>query len=88
MGRIRHTGYMLLVDDKGRHEADTFTCAHCQRIVRIQKGSGRTRGWCGHCGKPVCGNAVCMKSCTPFMKKVEAQERSSEIMRRLGLGNQ
>jgi len=80
----RPTGYAMLVDPWARvQECDTFTCAHCQRIVFVKPGASASDcgGWCGQCAKPICGPCAGKGECTPFLKKLEQYERG----RRAGL---
>jgi hypothetical protein len=54
-------------------EADVQTCAHCQKIIKMQQWDADV-GWCRYECKPVCG--PCNKrmqthGCEPFLKQIE-----------------
>ena len=64
-----------------REEADIRTCAHCQRIINMQKWK-LDGAFCHKCNAPICGNdnPACVLEnklfgCMPFMKKLEAFTR-------------
>lgn len=46
-------------------EADMLHCPHCDGWWEVVPGSGRTRGWCVHCGRAHCGGPQCW-TCRPF----------------------
>lgn len=83
--RPRQRGYIVYDTPEGKVERDTFTCAHHGGIVEVVRGSGERRGWCGNCGRPTCGAKAC-DPCSPFMKALEAQERSAKLMQTIGRG--
>lgn len=78
-------GYGVINDpDKGVFERDTFTCAHCQKIVAVppKADAADMGGWCFKCDKMIC------PGCAEFaqrnhnhmnweeqMAKMEARER-------------
>ena len=81
------TGYAIITDPyAGSQESDTYNCAHCQFAVHVHFGSGIKRGYCPMCNAPLCGRATCNKECTPFMRKIEAQESRYRLHRALELG--
>lgn len=43
---------------------ETLTCRHCQTAWIIQKGSGKTRGFCTRCMGYTCGGPDCI-ACIP-----------------------
>jgi hypothetical protein len=67
----------------GTHEADTFTCWHCGRIVHVRARASPDEfgSMCRNCMKMVCPTCA-DKGCTPFLKKLEELEKK-EQMRRL-----
>ena len=67
-------GYLLIEDNDGISEHDLLRCVHCQYQWRVEKGSGKTRGWCLRCSGPTCGAGACYP-CVPFERKLEALER-------------
>lgn len=80
-------GYGVLSRDDGRVvEIDTFTCKHCQRIVRVpvKASPSDCGGWCALCCAPVC-KACAGADCVPFEKQLEASERRGQLFRSLGL---
>lgn len=50
----------------------TVQCAHCQFSWRLEKGSGRLRGWCFNCNGFVCGPACA--ECVPLGRRLENVE--------------
>lgn len=80
----RAQGYATVTDpEKGLVERDTFTCGHCQRIVFVQPGTHSSGDvtMCWQCATPVCQRCVAKQECTPFMRKLEAQEAQDRIRR-------
>jgi hypothetical protein len=72
-----HTkGAGYFVNDKDlrtRQEADVQTCAHCQRILLMQKWK-EEGGWCAREMKPLClpcADRALMFGCEPWMKQLE-----------------
>jgi hypothetical protein len=72
-------GGAFVVSGPGKtRECDTFTCCHCNRIVRVpvKVRPEDLGGFCTMCSKPVCPQCHAKGSCTPFEKwldKVEAR---------------
>lgn len=56
-------------------EWDTFTCAHCQHVVRFRKmaEAHELGGHCTLCDKMICSHCV-GKPCEPFEEKIRAAE--------------
>jgi hypothetical protein len=77
------TGYATLVDPAffGGHpkEADTFTCAHCNRIVHVKplKPLDDLGGWCSFCAGLICRSCVGERRCDPFEEKLKRWEAKS-----------
>jgi len=71
-------GYAFSFDAEGiRQEADSFTCAHCNRIVFVKPKCDPSDlgGFCRLCTKMICPKCVDIGSCDPFEKKLERQEK-------------
>jgi hypothetical protein len=62
---------------RGLFESPTITCSHCQRIVILNPGRTRERGYCQKCDHYVCDQCnlarVQTGVCVPFMAKIEQQ---------------
>ncbi len=74
---MRPGGYAFSFDVDGvRQEADTFTCAHCNRIVVVKPkcSPDDLGGMCRLCMKMTCPACVARGSCDPFEKKLARQE--------------
>ncbi len=56
-------------------EAPTITCSHCQRVVILNPGRGRTRGYCPKCDHYLCDwcEAARVRTgiCKPFSQVIE-----------------
>jgi hypothetical protein len=63
-------------------ECQTFTCGHCQAIVKVQPGIGSASdgtGLCKVCMSMVCKRCNAAGKCTPWeeqMEKIEARDRA------------
>jgi len=78
--------YIQILDPEapgGLIEQDSFSCAHCNRIVIVEPGSGRERGICQRCRKLVCGRKACMDRCDPIEAKIERMEQRQNLQRSL-----
>lgn len=66
-------------------ECDTFTCAHCNRIVHVPpKPQPMPGGTCALCGfKLICDQCVDKGTCDPLEKKLERIEASARFFRAL-----
>ena len=82
----RAQGYAIVTDATGNHEADTFTCGHCQKIVTVGPGLPPEDfgGFCKVCSSLICKHCVGLP-CVPWEKKMELIERSAKLHRDLGL---
>lgn len=58
-----------------QEEHDTFTCGHCQRIVRVppRANPADVGGMCYQCTHLICPRCV-GQGCVPFEKSLEAAE--------------
>ncbi len=75
-------GYGFSFDPGGiRQEADTFTCAHCNRIVIVRPkcDPADLGGFCRLCTKMICPSCVDIGSCDPFEKKLERKEKEYRL---------
>lgn len=70
-------GYSIIVDPAFNNptEADTFTCRHCNTVVRVKPmcDPAEMGGRCTLCDKLICKHCV-GKGCDPFEKKLERLE--------------
>lgn len=90
----RPGGTILVVDPDpprgtpGVREVDTFTCAHCQRLVEVpvRASPADCGGWCGRCAKPVCGPCADTGVCDPWERQLERLEARDRFLRSIGLG--
>ena len=66
----------------GTFEADTFTCAHCNRIVHVKPFAPMDEfgSMCRLCMKMVCPTCA-DGSCVPFERRLELQEASDRARR-------
>lgn len=87
-------GYLTVADPEAPTiERDTFTCAHCQKIVIVAPMGAVTDpgkpqdigGFCRACYKNVCGRCADSGVCRPFEKWLEEQE-SRDRLRKSILG--
>jgi hypothetical protein len=79
---FRAGGYLTITGPDNPKERDTYTCCHCNKIVVVKPGSGKTRGFCFMCKKPHCGAKTCY-ACIPFEAKLEAMEGKKRLYRKL-----
>ena len=80
-------GYACSFDVLGvRHEADTFTCAHCNKIVIVKSGCNPDDlgGICYICTKMVCPICVDAGICDPLEEKLKRAEASHHARRSYG----
>lgn len=77
----RNAGYLINNQNfnvrGGRQEADIQTCAHCQRILKMQQWA-QDGAFCRKCWAPICGtdNPICVREhqlygCVPFLRRIE-----------------
>jgi len=68
-------------------EHETFTCAHCQRIVHVppRAAPASLGGVCKQCMGLVCPACVAAAQCDPFEKKLGRAEARSRFLRSAGL---
>lgn len=80
-------GYLLVTGPDGKVEHDTFTCAHCQRVVlvKVKAPASDCGGWCGRCAKCICPSCAAKPGCTPFEKKLERIEARARLLAAVGV---
>jgi hypothetical protein len=72
----RAQGWLIVTNTDGStDEADTFTCAHCQKIVpcRAKQSPYELGGFCRLCDRLICSKCA-GRDCAPFMRQIEAAE--------------
>lgn len=76
----RPQGYATISGPDKVVECDTFTCAHCQRIVHIPPrcDPANIGGHCRLCDGLICPSCV-GKGCTPWERKMEEAERREAL---------
>lgn len=81
-------GYATIVEP-GRQtvEIDTFTCAHCNRIVHVKPRANPedVGGLCKMCMGLVCPSCMANAACDVFEKKLERIEARDRFRRSAGL---
>ena len=79
-------GYAAITSPDGVREADTYQCAHCQRITHVKAGAKAEDlgGLCKQCMGLICSRCV-GHACRPFEKWLEAEEASYHARRSYGL---
>jgi len=71
--------------DSDQHEADTWTCNHCNRLVHAPVIKKDTEYFfCRQCMARIC-DPCADHPCIPFMKKIEEQEERAYRLRCLGV---
>lgn len=78
---LRQQGSLRLDDDKGVVEHDTITCAHCNGIYIVPHRHEETNRrppaqFCFVCKDAICPRCI-GKGCVPFMKRVDAAEKTN-----------
>lgn len=85
----RPRGYALIVDGGTgqKTEFDTFTCCHCNTVIRIPVGakSEDMGGYCTMCMENICTACADHGRCTPFEKQLEAVEARGRLLASMGL---
>ena len=67
-------------------ERDTFTCAHCNKVVIVQpmQRPEDLGGMCKHCMGMICPQCL-DKGCTPFEEKLKQWEANEAARRSYGV---
>ncbi len=76
---LKPGGYGLIITPGEKDvEFDTFTCAHCCRVVRVAPGDEMCG--CRKCGylKRICDACEKLGTCRPFEKWLDEQEKKIE----------
>ena len=85
MSLFRHRGYMETITPDGNREADTCTCQHCGKIVRIKPfcdpADIEFGGMCKVCGGFICAQCYGKNRCDPLERKLERAEASYHARR-------
>lgn len=86
----RAQGYAVWTDpslDQITRERDTFTCAHCNKIVIVEPKADPASlgGFCRLCMKNVCGPCADQGKCEPFEKKLEKMEARARMFKSIGV---
>lgn len=82
-GRVNFDGLRCEEIGIGASETDTFTCAHCNRVIHVKARSQGDDYFCRNCMASICPPCA-DHPCIPFMKKVEAQEERTRRLQSLG----
>jgi uncharacterized protein with PIN domain len=85
MNRAR--GFIQFIGPEGTTEFETFTCAHCNRIVRMphpdspeeMKLKVRDVRHCHQCDSMTCPECARRATCEPFEKWLDAYERRERL---------
>jgi hypothetical protein len=82
-------GYLIITGPDGPAvEADTISCAHCQRVVimPVRTTDVPDGGWCMTCARALCGPCADAGVCTPFEKRLARAESRGRLLASVGLG--
>jgi len=75
----RPGGVKITMEPYGRvHEVDTFTCAHCQRVIEVppKLPPEEMGGFCTCCAKLVCSKCHASGICRPIEQRlIEAEAK-------------
>jgi hypothetical protein len=95
----RAKGYsQIIVPGEATEEIETFTCAHCNRIVRMQKDvtlqglamairqgkEKRDIRRCHSCDALICPTCIGVPQCQPFEKQLRAYEQRERLILAVG----
>jgi hypothetical protein len=89
----RAKGYIQFIDPLYTEEYETFTCAHCNSIVRMQKDVSlqsldmairmgkekRDIRRCHSCDMLICPKCISAPTCVPFEKKLREYEQRERL---------
>lgn len=88
----RPQGYSVLTDPEAPTiERDTFTCAHCQRIVQVppRADPASMGGICGGCAGLICPACTDRRQkggpCIPWEEQMNRQLARQDALRSYGL---
>lgn len=80
----RALGFSRECGPDGNVEVETFTCAHCLRIIEIEKGADIGK-MCGPCHAMICPGCVKRGICDPFEKALERAEARARLHQAAGV---
>jgi hypothetical protein len=84
---LRPHSLIIVTSGDGKETVtDCLQCVHCQKVMRVVRGSGRKRGFCFKCMGPTCGTEAC-QSCVPVEKGLEIEEKAFAEVARSIMGN-
>lgn len=81
-GRINRALGHVLVSGPGAEEFETYTCAHCSRVRRMQKAANEQDAGklCMACYAMMCQECMKLGHCEPFERKLEAIESRARLL--------
>lgn len=79
----RGFGEMQQTDELGTHSYETYTCAHCNTVHRVDPQ--KSPPVCFVEFLPICMACHAKNKCTPFEKKLQAYESRAAMFRSMGL---
>lgn len=91
-------GYVRVTEPFGVREVDTFTCAHCNKVVFVKAGADPSElgGFCRVCMEHICerctGSVTTLWGekvvgvCMPFMRQLDIVESREQLRKALGGG--
>jgi len=82
----RPGGYGILTQPEGApQEHDTFSCSHCNRVVRVEarQRADDIGGFCSVCAGLICPSCV-GKGCDPLEEKLRRIEARADVRRSYG----
>lgn len=82
-------GFYTTVEGNVVDEHDTFTCAHCNSVVKVEpfQRPEDLGGQCTLCNAPICPKCADLGVCFPFEKRLEESEAKQEALRSYGLAS-
>lgn len=80
------TGEGALIGPFTTQREATFTCAHCNMVVRLPTRADPEKlgGWCMVCDKAICPECVKTGKCDPMEEKIKRFEARIEARRSYG----
>jgi len=83
----RQRGFVQITGPEGVQEFETFTCGHCNKVVRVPHRAKPEElgGMCKLCMSMTCGPCTATGKCEPFEKKLERIEDRDRFFRQVGM---